>query len=139
MESDSIAKLLTECDIRPTAVRMLVARTLIDAEHPLSLAEVEESLDTAPKSTIFRALTLFLQHGLIHSIEDGSGSLKYEFHHRSGSHTPNDMHIHFYCEKCQRTYCLRNINIPTIELPAGFSMRTVNYIVKGVCEKCKSM
>lgn len=128
--------LLKERGIRPTAVRLLVARLLSQSESPLSLADIEEKLDTAPKSTIFRTLTLFQVHNLVHSIEDGSGSLKYELCHSHGHDSANDMHTHFFCEKCQRTYCFKQIQIPAIELPEGFTMHSVNYIVKGICDKC---
>ncbi|MBQ2778581.1 MAG: transcriptional repressor [Bacteroidaceae bacterium] len=130
--------LLRERGIRPTAVRLLVVRILAEADAPLSLAEIEAMLDTAPKSTIFRALTLFQTHRLVHSIEDGSGSLKYELCHSHDHDTLNDRHTHFFCEVCQRTYCFKHIQIPAIELPQGFTMHSVNYIVKGICDKCKA-
>lgn len=129
--------LLKERGIRPTAVRLLVAKLLSQSESPLSLADIETELDTAPKSTIFRTLTLFQSHNLVHSIEDGSGSLKYELCHSHGHDNANDMHTHFFCERCQRTYCFKQIQIPAIELPQGFTMHSVNYIVKGICDKCK--
>lgn len=129
--------LLKERGIRPTAVRLLVAKLLSQSESPLSLADIETELDTAPKSTIFRTLTLFQSLNLVHSIEDGSGSLKYELCHSHGHDNSNDMHTHFFCERCQRTYCFKHIQIPAIELPQGFTMHSVNYIVKGICDKCK--
>ena len=126
--------LLEEHGIRPTAVRLLVVRILAQTDSPLSLSEIEATLDTAPKSTIFRALTLFETHKLVHTIEDGSGSLKYELsHHRKSI---DDRHPHFFCEACQRTYCIKEIQIPTIELPKGFTMHSFNYIIKGICDKC---
>ena len=130
-------KLLKERGIRPTAMRLLVARSLSEAESPLSLSDIEAKLDTAPKSTIFRTLTLFQSHNLVQSIEDGSGSLKYELCYSHGHENENDMHTHFFCEKCQRTYCFKEIQIPRIELPEGFTMNSINYIVKGICDKCK--
>ena len=80
-------------------------------------------------------LSLFVGHHIVHVIEDGSGTVKYEV---CGSErcTVSDMHTHFYCEKCHRTYCFKAIQIPEIELPEGFSMSSVNYVVKGVCPEC---
>lgn len=136
-DSNDIKKRMEECGIRPTPIRLLVASALSGADAPLSLLDIETILDTAPKSTIFRALTLFEQHHIVHSIEDGSGSLKYEYCHCSDSHTHNAMHTHFYCESCQRTYCLKETHIPHVELPEGFTMRRANYIIKGICAKCQ--
>lgn len=135
--NESIKKRMEECGIRPTPVRMLVAGTLCEADAPLSLLDIETRLDTAPKSTIFRALTLFEQHHIVHSIEDGSGSLKYEYCNCSDNHTHNEMHTHFYCERCRRTYCLKETQVPDVELPQGFTMHRANYIIKGICAKCK--
>ena len=134
---ESIRRRMEECGIRPTPVRMLVAGILCGADTPLSLLDIETRLDTAPKSTIFRALTLFEQHHIVHSIEDGSGSLKYEYCNCSDNHTHNEMHTHFYCESCRRTYCLKETQVPDVELPLGFTMHRANYIIKGICAKCK--
>lgn len=136
-DSNDIKKRMEECGIRPTPIRLLVASALSGADAPLSLLDIETRLDTAPKSTIFRALTLFEQHHIVHSIEDGSGSLKYEYCNCSDNHTHNEMHTHFYCERCRRTYCLKETQVPDVELPQGFTMHRANYIIKGICAKCK--
>lgn len=137
MNMNDIVKRLDSKGIRPTAVRLLVAQVLAEATSPLSLADIETVLDTAPKSTIFRALNIFLEHRLVHCFEDGSGSLKYELCDNDEECNVGDMHTHFYCEKCQRTFCLRNTQVPIIELPDGFTMNSVNYMVKGVCDECR--
>lgn len=137
MMNDLLIEKLAARGIRPTAVRLLVVRVLAEADSPLSLADIEAMLDTAPKSTIFRALNLFLEHHIVHSFEDGSGSLKYEL--CDGEHgNLDDMHTHFFCEKCQRTFCFKAIQVPVIDLPKGFRMHSVNYMVKGVCCECES-
>ena len=64
--------------VKPTAMRLLVYRELDSARRPLSLRELEERMVTAERSTIFRTLTLFLDHHIVHGIEDGSGTLLYE-------------------------------------------------------------
>ncbi len=78
MEQEELIHKLESRKIKPTANRILVLRTLRHASHPMSIADLEDDLVTMDKSSIFRALTLFLEHDLVHSIEDGSGSLKYE-------------------------------------------------------------
>ena len=50
---------LVDRGIRPTPNRILVARALMDATHPVALAELETVLDTVERSTIFRVLNLF--------------------------------------------------------------------------------
>ena len=47
-----------------------------------------------------------------------------------------DLHVHFFCERCHKIYCLHDTPVPAIELPAGFTRTSCNYVVKGICEDC---
>lgn len=127
---------LEEKGIHPTAIRLLVLKKMMQEQRAVSIPEMEIMLDTVDKSSIFRTLTLFLKHNLIHAIEDGSGVLKYEICEGMHECTIEDMHTHFYCESCHRTFCLKDIPVPSIELPEGFHMHFVNYMVKGLCKDC---
>lgn len=122
--------------IKPTALRILILRTMMEIPHAVSLADLEQALDTVDKSTIFRTLALFLSNHLIHGIDDGSGSLKYEVCSSECVCSIDDMHTHFYCERCRRTFCFKSIHVPVIDLPEGFRMNSINYVVKGICADC---
>lgn len=135
-ESSFCVQCLEKKRIKPTAVRILVLRTLMESPYAVSLSELEKSLETVDKSTIFRTLNLFLAHHLVHELEDGSGSSKYEVCENEDFCSVEDMHAHFYCEQCHRTFCFKNVHIPLIALPEGFRMRSINYMVKGVCDGC---
>ncbi len=128
---------LEQRGIKLTAMRLLVYQELEQAHRPLSLRELEDRMPTAERSTIFRTLTLLLDHHAIHAIEDGSGSLRYEACHGDDECTLEDQHIHFYCERCHRTYCFYDKKIPQVSLPEGFQMSSINYMVKGLCPACK--
>ena len=127
---------LEQRGIKLTAMRLLVYQELEHAHRPLSLRELEDRMPTAERSTIFRTLTLLLDHHAIHAIEDGSGSLRYEACHGDDECTLEDQHIHFYCERCHRTYCFYDKKIPQVSLPEGFQMSSINYMVKGLCPAC---
>ena len=75
-EKDYLA-LLAKREIQPTAIRILVLQAMLKAGRSVSLLDLENMLDTVDKSSIFRTITLFLSHHLIHSIDDGTGSFKY--------------------------------------------------------------
>lgn len=122
--------------VKPTAVRILVFKALEEAQCPVSLLDLENVLETVDKSTIFRTLNVFLAHHVIHAIEDGSGSLKYEVCSNEETCSIDDMHTHFYCEKCHRTFCFQGIHVPTVHLPEGFEMQSINYMIKGICKEC---
>ena len=137
MKSLEIEALLTAHDIKPTANRIVVAKALAAAERPMSLSELEYKILSIDKSGVFRALTLFREHHLVHVIEDGGDGVRYELCHSHDDHQEDDdQHVHFFCECCQRTFCLPATPIPAVSLPDGYLMTSINYMVKGLCPEC---
>ena len=123
-------------NVRPTAIRMLVFDAIASSQRAVSLSDLEMILDSVDKSSIFRTLELFTKHHIVHAIDDGSGSVKYEICDGEEECTLSDMHTHFYCTVCHRTFCLKSISIPTVNLPEGFTAESVNYMIKGICSEC---
>lgn len=136
MEESVYLHKLAHRDIKPTAIRILVLRALMETKQAVSLTDLESKLDTVDKSTIFRTLSLFLSHHLIHGVDDGSGSLKYAVCEDYCQCTVEDQHTHFYCERCHKTFCIRSIHVPVVRLPEGFVPSGINYVVKGLCAEC---
>lgn len=134
----TIEEIFEQKGIRITPNRLLVARCLNDYQYPVSMAELEDKIVTIDKSSLFRVLTLFVDKDMVHVIDDGSGSLRYELCRGEHGHTLDDMHIHFKCESCGRIYCLESEHIPAINLPDGFSLFTVNFVGKGICAECSA-
>lgn len=124
--------------VKPTSNRIIVLRALIASDSPLSLLELEDQLKTLDRSSIFRVLTILLEHEVIHSVEDGRGVTKYELCNGHRHCTPDDMHVHFYCEICDKVYCFDDVNVPHVDVSDGFKVRSVNYMLKGVCPSCLS-
>lgn len=135
-EEDVYLHKLGEREIKPTAMRLLILRTMSRFEQAFSLLDLEIALDTVDKSTLSRTINLFLKHHLIHCIDDGSGSLKYSVCSSECNCDINDLHVHFFCTNCQKTYCLRNIHIPPVSLPQYFTLESINYVLKGLCDHC---
>ena len=138
MEENVYLDKLERRDIKPTAIRLLILKNMLEVGRAVSLLDLETLLDTVDKSTISRTIALFLSHHLIHSIDDGSGSLKYAVCDNSCNCVVQDLHSHFYCEKCHRTFCLEGTHIPVIDLPKGFTLHSINYVLKGICPECTS-
>ena len=136
MSAADCTELISAHGIRPTANRILIAEALSEAGRPVSLTELESLTDTIDKSGIFRTLTLFKEHHLVHTIEDGE-AVRYELCRSRDHHHDNDVHPHFFCERCHRTFCLDGSAIPAIALPDGFEAESVNYLVKGICPDCR--
>ena len=130
-------EILLEHGVRPTANRIVVVKALADAERPLSLSELEYKIMSIDKSGVFRALTLFREHHLVHVIEDGGDGVRYELCRSHDDHEhDDDQHVHFYCEHCHRTFCIKDMPIPSILLPEGYRMYSINYMAKGLCPQC---
>ncbi|MBD5247357.1 MAG: transcriptional repressor [Barnesiella sp.] len=138
MSSSIAEEFLLRKGVKPTSNRILVMRELINATRPVSLADLEASLDSLDKTSIFRVLELFAENDIVHVMEDGSRSNKYELCHSDSHHSIDDQHVHFFCEKCMQTFCLDNIAVPSIDIPAGFAPHSVNYMLKGLCPDCSS-
>lgn len=130
-------KLLADEGIRVTAIRLLVLKTIhAELEGGFSLQDVVDHISTADSSSVFRALTLFADKGLLHLIDDGSGVQKYclcqcdDHHHHHG-------HIHLTCTVCHHTVCLTEVPIPPVPIPEGFDIQEAEYVIKGICPKCR--
>lgn len=135
---EHLTQYLQNAGVKPTANRILIARALDQADNPMSLSDLEIRLETIDRSNIFRALSLFRKHHLVHIIDDGSDSVKYELCRSGNSHddSDNDLHLHFFCEGCHTTTCLDQIPIPRVTLPDGYVPLSANYVVKGLCPSC---
>ena len=102
MEEDIYLDKLDRRGIKPTAIRLLVIKAMMQAERAVSLLDLETLLDTVDKSTISRTIALFLSHHLIHSIDDGSGSLKYAVCDNSCNCVVQDLPPDLFLGFCQR-------------------------------------
>ncbi len=123
-------------NIKPTAMRQLVLEVLLQHKTAISLPELEQKFEKADKSTLYRTLKTFQEKQLIHAVEDGTGSLRYAVCDDFCTCEPKDLHVHFLCIKCNKTYCLHDIPVPEIELPEGFTFENANFVIKGICKKC---
>lgn len=137
----NVEDILIHGGIKPTSNRILVTREILKSHSPLSLMDLDTILETLDKSSISRVLTLLLEHGIIHAVEDGRGITRYEtchghHNHDGQSESDTDMHVHFYCERCQKVFCFEDIPAPAIKTPAGYSVTSVNYMIKGICPAC---
>lgn len=132
-----IDKKLSTKNVKPTAMRELVLKILSEQTSAVSLADIENMFNKADKTTLYRTLKTFEENKLIHSIDDGTGAVKYALCKETCQCHPEDLHVHFFCIKCQHTFCLSDIPIPSINLPVNFSIENINMVVKGVCSNCK--
>ena len=133
--SDRYEALLSEAGIRITAVRLLVLKTISERMHggAFSLQDVMQVMVTADNSSVFRTLTLFAERRILRTVNDGSGMQKYCLAaHADHVHDHDTGHVHFTC-----TVCLTDIPIPPVSLPEGYEAADTEFIVKGICPRCR--
>lgn len=137
MNSQTAILNLQQKGIRPTANRILVYQMLAKETHPVTLSTLEANMPSMDKSSIFRVLSLFKEHDVVHAFEDGRGILNYELCENEGTCHHHDGHVHFYCESCHQSFCLKDIPLPDMELPAGFIPHSISFVIKGECAECR--
>jgi Fur family ferric uptake transcriptional regulator len=74
---------------------------------------------------------------LIHSIPTSDNSIRYALCKddcSGGQH--RDDHVHFICNSCGNTVCLKEVTVPVIKLPRGYSADQVEMLVSGICKSC---
>ena len=135
---EKVIQLLQRHGLRNTAPRRTVLGLFLEKDYALAHHNIEEltgqSLD---RVTVYRTLKSFVDHGILHEILDDEMKTKYNLcsdectpeHHR-------DDHLHFKCERCQRTYCLDESALPPLRLPSGYEVKDVQVLVTGVCARC---
>lgn len=133
---NSLEQILVSREINPTAMRLLVLKELQNSDSAMSLGELESNFAQADKTTLYRTLKTFQKHKLVHSIEDGTGSMKYALCDQDCECMPEQSHAHFHCNKCDATFCLKDYQLPNFSLPKKFKPTEASLIVKGFCEKC---
>jgi len=126
--------------IRPTAMRILIYKFLDGQQVATSLTDIEQAFDRSERTTLYRTLKTFEEHGVVHKIDDGSGVTKFALcEENCNCEVDTDLHLHFHCNNCAETVCLTNHKIPHISLPEGYTVEDVNLVVRGICEKCSSL
>lgn len=136
MTNEEIEKKLESKNVKPTAMRTLVYKTLSDSKKALSLIDLEQKFEKVERSTIFRALKTFEENFIVHAVDDGTGSVKYAVCDDECTCTLHDLHVHFFCKRCGRTRCMKELPIPKVNLPDGYTYESAQFIINGVCLSC---
>jgi len=131
-------ELLQQYMLRKTNCRLEVLALLLQNNHALAHADIEKQLGNRfDRVTLYRTLHAFEEKGLVHSINDVSGAVKYALCQEACTqHQHHDNHIHFNCTSCGQTFCLNDVNVPAFTLPAGYSVRSLHFSAQGVCGAC---
>ncbi len=122
---------------RNTEKQNLVKDILSKTEHTMSAEDIMEAMPIkVNKTTIYRILDRFAAKGEVHFVTGKNGKAYYALCNGCGVSHDIHNHIHFECQECQEVTCLPNkLSIPNLE---GFTVNETQFLIIGVCNKCKA-
>lgn len=132
-------ELLEDYGLRKTGCRLEVLHQFLEYDFALSHADLERLIGNSyDRVTIYRTLYSFEEKGLIHSIKDVSGAIKFALCKTDicSQHKHEDNHIHFNCSSCGQTFCLNDVHIPRLALPQGYTADRLHFSAEGICKDC---
>lgn len=135
-----VGELLHAHGLKKTPIRTEMLELFVNHDFALSANDIVAKMTAGrDRVTIYRALSAFEKHGILHrASEDGQG-IKYAL---CGQHCPDeshaDRHAHFICEECHQTYCLEDVEVPKVQVSDEFSVNRVNYTLSGICKICNN-
>ena len=131
-------EILTRHQLKKTGPRLRVLSMMSSKSSATSQPDLESVMHDVDRVTLYRILNVFEEKGIIHKVFDLDGTANYamcaaeceENHHQ-------DDHLHFNCVVCKNVYCLDELALPAINLPAGFKLEGVTLYANGTCPRCK--
>lgn len=136
-QTDQHKNILKSHNLRITDCRLDVIERFLKEKKALSQSDLEHSFSQYDRVTLYRTLNSFLDSGIIHKIPNATGVATYGLCHETCSPEHHDHnHIHFKCNNCGEIECLDDKAVPSVTLPSGYHIETVNMIVDGRCAKC---
>ena len=134
--SDQAEALIRATGARVTRQRVTVLEFLMGQEKSLTHHDIQallsdEALDSV---TLYRVLEWLTENELVHRIAGGDQVWRFS---AGGGHQAHE-HAHFQCNKCATVTCFNEVKLPApVALPEGFSGGDVDYLIKGLCPRCK--
>jgi len=136
---NDIQERLIQCGITLTKPRRLIAGILFGSDDHLDaeavFQRVREIDPAVGLATVYRALKLFEEQGLILRVDFGDGRARYEV-------APHEHHDHLRCVRCQQ---VTEFNNPAIEILQrevaerfGYRLEGHRHELYGVCPTCQA-
>ncbi|MDM1294667.1 transcriptional repressor [Sphingobacterium sp. N143] len=132
-------EILKQNSLKVTQPRLKVLEIISTKDSAISQPELEKLLGKdIDRVTLYRVLASFEEKGIIHKIFDLHGTATYAMCSTNCSeHDHHDQHVHFICRICNSVYCLDDMTLPKVSIPAGFSLEAIAVNALGVCNHCK--
>lgn len=136
MKIQDKAKLLSMHDVRKTEIREKVLNVFLNQGYALTSQDIEMELeDEIDRITLYRTLIKFVEHGILHRIENAN-TTHYALCDDCDVQHHNDNHLHFQCTSCNTIECFHQKKKLNIQLPPNYQLSHLNILIKGTCAKC---
>lgn len=137
-EIERLQQQIRDAGLRCTAARLAVLQELIEAESPLTHAEVAERLSDQglDKATVFRNLVDLVDAQILSRTELGDHVWRFEV--RSQDAHAGEHHPHFICLDCGGVTCLSELDFDKRSQQAASRVGDIKEIlIKGICVDCR--
>jgi Fur family transcriptional regulator, ferric uptake regulator len=138
---DQVDLTLRAAGLRHAEARQRVVNLLAREPCALSAAEIEDALraqrQPVGRASIYRALELLAEHGLVERVPVGPGLTRFERAHPGGEHH----HHHLVCEQCGRLVAFDDPGLERAidRLSARLGVRVEHHevLLRGACLDCE--
>ena len=133
---------LRAAGLRATSARAAVLHCLIDADAPLTHAEVCERVAAQgyDRATLYRNLIDLTEVGLAVRTDHGDHLWRFELvGQKDGGDHSDVAHPHFVCSGCGEVRCLPEESVdvkPVSGLPRALEHKQVEIQIRGLCNDC---
>jgi Fe2+ or Zn2+ uptake regulation protein len=122
---------------RNTKTKQLVMSVLENANSALCHEEIENRLtEKVDRVTIYRILQGFCDDGKAHKIINDDGKACYAPCRDCTAGNHHDNHPHFRCTDCGTISCITSVAVKAPQLPDGYSVSGVSFLMTGCCPDC---
>ncbi len=136
MVANSVDIILKNKNLNVTEIRRHIISLLQKPGTALTQKELEEelekTLETVDRVTLYRTIKTLLEKSIIHPITIDANTVKYKL---IGEFKKGD-HPHFLCCKCNKVVCMPQLEINKEMLPNGFLVSSSQVVIEGTCPKC---
>jgi Fur family ferric uptake transcriptional regulator len=137
--SEYVRTALARAGLKRGGARDRVIDLLASQPCALSAVEIEDSLRASGqptgRATIYRALDLLVEHGLVERVEVGDGQARFERAQPGGEH-----HHHLVCERCGRLVAFDDPGleraIHRLSSKLGVTVESHDVLLRGECGRC---
>ena len=136
-----VGDLLHSHGLKKTPIRTEMLELFMESNFALSAMDLIAKMKSdQDRVTIYRALSSFEKHGILHKASEDGHGVKYAMcGHNCPEESHADTHAHFICNECHQTYCLDDVQVPKLNVSNEFSVKTANYTLNGICKECKDL